>query len=119
MYTVTLIDDSSFSYNTPFQVIPSSGYQEYTFSLSIINTTLLDYEDANWRDFSFTMFVQETANSSHTDELTISIQLTNWNDESPIFDQDEYAVQIKENITINEFVAKVLADDRDVNDTVE
>lgn len=119
MYTVTLTDDSLSSYNTAFQVIPSQGYQEYTFSLSIINSALLDYEDDVWRNFTFTMFVQETINSSHTDKLTINVQLTNWNDESPIFGEDEYTAEIKENITINELVRKVTATDRDIDDNVE
>lgn len=119
MYTVTLIDSTEHSYNSPFQVIPSQGYQEYSFSLSIINSTLLDYEDENWRSFTFKMFVQETVDENHTDELIVNVQLTNWNDESPVFREENYEASIEETIGINEQIIQVLADDRDVGDTVK
>lgn len=119
MYTVTLIDTSTNEYNTAFQVIPSRGYQEYSFSLSIINSALLDYEDDNWRQFSFTMFVEETADPTHTDQLQINVELINWNDEAPIFTKDEYVADILETIGVDEIVATVEANDRDIGDTVE
>lgn len=119
MYNVRLMDSSTNSYNSAFQVIPSQGYQNYSFSLSIINSVLLDYEDDNWRSFTFKMFVQETRDPDHNDELTINIELENWNDESPIFTEDAYEVSILESIAINELVGIVEANDRDIDDRVE
>lgn len=119
MYTVTLIDSSSNAYNSAFQVIPSQGYQNYSFSLSIINSALLDYEDELWRNFTFKMFVQETVDPDHTDELTINVELINWNDESPIFSEDTYVAKILETIEIDELVKEVVATDRDIGDSVK
>lgn len=64
------------------------------------------------------MFVQETADPEHTDLLTINVQLTNWNDEVPIFTEEDYVVEIYETIGIEETVAEVLAVDRDIDDSV-
>lgn len=86
--------------------------------MSIVNSSLLDYEEEEWRSFSFEVFVQETQNTSHTDTMTVFIQLTNWNDESPIFTEDEYTVQVWENVTNGWNIATVRADDRDVGDEV-
>lgn len=118
VYRITLIDTSSVGYNTAFQSVPNQGVQEYDFSLSIVNSVLLDYEEVTWRNFSFQFFVQETVDPAHTDTLTVKVQLTNWNDESPIFEQEEYVVQVNETIPINELFATVYATDRDVDDTV-
>lgn len=86
--------------------------------MSIINSSLLDYEDESWRSFSFEVFFEETANTSHTDTMTVYIELTNWNDESPIFTEDEYYVKVLENVTNSELIATVRANDRDVDDKV-
>lgn len=86
--------------------------------MSIVNSTLLDYEDETWRSFSFEVFFEETVNASHTDTMTVFIELTNWNDETPIFTEDEYVVQVLENVTVGEVIATVRADDRDVGDKV-
>lgn len=86
--------------------------------MSIINSVLLDYEDEEWRQFQFTMFVQETKDDTHTDLLTINVELLNWNDESPIFEKDSYVVSVREDIAKGAEVATVKATDRDVDDSV-
>lgn len=65
------------------------------------------------------MFVQETVDENHTDQLTIHVQLINWNDESPVFSEESYEASIREDIAINELVIQVLAEDRDVGDDVK
>lgn len=34
-----------------FIIIPSSGYQNQTFAISVIDTNLIDYENEAWRTF--------------------------------------------------------------------
>lgn len=86
--------------------------------MSIVDSSLLDYEDEHWRTFSFTLLVQETVDPTHTDVLTINVQLINWNDESPIFEEDVYTPSIREDVPKNTPVVKVVATDRDEGDSV-
>lgn len=56
---------------------------------------------------------------NHTDELIINVELTNWNDESPEFTEENYEASIYETIGINEPIIQVLATDRDIGDSVK
>lgn len=51
-YLVTLTPNE---YNQAFSIIPSTGYQLQNFTISVINTVLIDYEDEIWRNFSMTV----------------------------------------------------------------
>lgn len=118
MFTVVLQDKGDIPYSGAFQIVPSQGYRDMVFSLSIINSSLLDYEVPEWRSFTYEVFAQETLNYSHVDTMTITINLINWNDELPIFDEDDYKIAVNETIGINELVIIVHATDRDVGDSV-
>lgn len=48
----------------------------------------------------------------------IKINLINWNDELPIFKNDNMTINIREDVELGYHVATVFAEDRDVNDTV-
>lgn len=52
-YDVSLQSQSGsiINYAEPFNVIPTKGYQESSFTISVINTTKLDYEDLEWQRF--------------------------------------------------------------------
>lgn len=119
MFTISLQDtsDNGILYTEAFQV-PSQGYQNYTFSLSIIDSSLLDYDDENWQNFNFKVFIEETVDPSHTDEVEITVNLINWNDETPIFENEEYDAEIYENVSIHTFIQQVYATDRDVDDEI-
>ena len=60
----------------------------------------------------------ERANSSHIGTRDVKINLINWNDELPIFENDNMIVNVREDVKKGFPVASVLAIDRDINDTV-
>lgn len=50
------------------------------------------------------------------DVKSIVVTLVNWNDELPVFAQEEYEMSISEMAGINEPILEVRATDRDVDD---
>lgn len=38
-------------YTKAFQIVPTTGFQKMEFSLNIIDTKLLDYENVEWQKF--------------------------------------------------------------------
>lgn len=119
-YTVELtqVQGDTEPYSTAFTIIPSAGYQETNFIVSVTDAALLDYENALWQSFDIRVRSVEAANDQHTDEKTFKVELRNWNDEEPIFDQEQYQVDVKETLAINEVIGTVHAVDKDEGDTV-
>lgn len=52
---LTQSDDASADYSSAFNIVPGNGYQRQSFSISVINTTLIDYEDEKWQNFDITV----------------------------------------------------------------
>ncbi|KAK0078156.1 hypothetical protein PV325_002927 [Microctonus aethiopoides] len=117
-YSVRLIDDSIYHWSTAYQIVPNNGYQTNNFTISVVNASLLDYEDENWRNMKIKIKSTEVANESHIDEIIIEINLINWNDELPIFQYDTIQVSVPEDVEKGSYIATMLATDRDVDDNV-
>lgn len=43
--------EGAINFAEAFIIIPSSGYQNQTFAISVIDTNLIDYENENWQTF--------------------------------------------------------------------
>ncbi|XP_015604477.1 protocadherin-like wing polarity protein stan isoform X2 [Cephus cinctus] len=117
-YTVDLTDDSEHDWSSAFLVIPTSGYQRGTFTISVINASRLDYENEDWRNITFRIVATELANTSHVGIRDINVQLINWNDEVPIFKNDTVEVEVPEDVEMGYLIETMLATDRDVDDNV-
>lgn len=51
-YKVELQDvDDKKKFTKAFQISPISSYKDFNFALKIMNNTLLDFEDTEWRTF--------------------------------------------------------------------
>lgn len=37
-------------YSSAFNIVPNTGYQKQTFTLSVADISLIDYEDPDWRE---------------------------------------------------------------------
>ncbi|XP_037819620.1 cadherin-23-like [Lucilia sericata] len=105
-------------YAEAFTMIPNSGYQKTEFSLTVTHADQLDYEDENWRNFELKITAKEVENLQHENEVTLNIELINWNDEWPIFERELYEIVIYENATEGTQLIKVQAKDRDIGDRV-
>lgn len=102
-----------------FSIIPNSGYQLASFTLTIVNAAQLDYERPERQRFSIIVTATEAANSSHTNQQILAIELLNWNDEVPAFDKDSYELTIDETIGKDVDLLTVQVSDRDIDDSVE
>lgn len=60
----------------------------------------------------------EEADKEHIRKLELTIELINWNDEFPIFNQSEFSISILETFPANEILTQITATDRDINDRV-
>ncbi|XP_044005260.1 protocadherin Fat 1-like isoform X2 [Aphidius gifuensis] len=116
-YSVKLTD-SEYNWSSAFLIVPNNGYQSGNFTITIIDASLLDYEDENWRNIEINIVATEVANPSHIDTRKIEINLINWNDEMPIFNNTNVKVEIKEDVEINFIIAEIFATDRDIDDKV-
>ncbi|XP_015127857.1 cadherin EGF LAG seven-pass G-type receptor 1 [Diachasma alloeum] len=117
-YSVSLTDHSEHKWSSAFVVVPTSGYQSGTFTISVLNASLLDYEDEKWRNMEIEIKAVEVANRTHIGRRTVTINLTNWNDEYPIFENDSVEVEVLEDVPRGHPITTMLATDRDVDDRV-
>ena len=70
----------------------------------------LDYEDKP-RNYTFLLTVADT--NGNTDNATVTIYITDFNDNAPIFNQTLYTASVEEDSSSGVFVAVVTATDRD------
>lgn len=49
-FDVKLDNDGSIDWKSAFIIIPNSAYQLGTFTITVVNASLLDYEDEAWRN---------------------------------------------------------------------
>lgn len=57
-------------------------------------------------------------NTEHQTEKHFTVELLNWNDELPQFEEDEYLFEVNETITMDSFIGQVTATDRDIDDRI-
>lgn len=55
----------------------------------------------------------------HERTKTFKVELLNWNDELPKFDEDEYIFSVLETVSKDAPIGTVTAQDRDKDDTIE
>ncbi|XP_037029736.1 cadherin-23-like [Bradysia coprophila] len=119
-YDVSLLSSSGslINYAEPFSVIPTRGYQESAFTISVINTAKLDFEDEEWQTFVIIIKSQEEEFTEHNRTFELNVKLKNWNDEFPIFNNTEYMIDVLETVEANEILTSIAATDRDIGDEV-
>jgi len=58
MYNVKLEREN---FSSAFNIIPQNGYQEQSFSISVLNQNLLDYENLEFQSFEITVSIMAWA----------------------------------------------------------
>ncbi|KAF4532492.1 hypothetical protein B566_EDAN003068 [Ephemera danica] len=112
------LESTNQNWTDAFMVVPTSGYQELTVTISVVDASTIDYEDPNSRVITLTLKVTEEANSSHVVTSTITINVQDVNDEFPEFDKATYEETVKENAAKGTEVLTVVATDGDASDTI-
>ncbi|XP_070502052.1 cadherin-AgCad1-like isoform X3 [Chironomus tepperi] len=116
MYNVRLEREK---FASAFNIIPQNGYQEQSFTISVLNQNLLDFEVPEFQSFDITIVATEAYNISHSSEKVFHVNLLNWNDELPEFEANEYIFSINETAGSNYTIGFVKANDRDIGDEIE
>ncbi|XP_049281712.1 cadherin-23-like isoform X2 [Anopheles funestus] len=104
---------------TSFTIIPESGYQLVSFTINIINASLLDYELPERQTFLLHVTAQEPIELTHQNTQTVAIRLRNWNDEVPKFSGEYYQTSVLETVGAETLLATVAITDRDVDDSIK
>lgn len=106
--------------HTAFYIAPEEGYQAQSFTIGTRIHNMLDYEDDDYRPgIKLKAVAIDRHDNNHIGEAIININLINWNDELPIFDEDAYNVTFEETVGDGFHVGKYRAKDRDIGDIVE
>ena len=98
-----------------FDITPVAVVNEAVFMLRVRNSSYLDYEVI--KQYQFVIMAQETATLEHfSGTATVTVNVTDINDSSPVFSPDVYEVHMKENTEPGTHVLRVQAYDSDSGD---
>lgn len=97
-----------------FAVFPSVAIGRSPVIIRIIDSSKLDYEDPERRLFIFN--IKAVQEGFENDSATVTVFLTDANDNAPTFDNDQYILQVPENVTPNTSIFTLVAFDADSGD---
>lgn len=81
--------------------------------LIVLNSSLLDYENSNYRTYKFNLVASKNNSPPLVQILEIQLKITDSNDNSPEFDQDQYVINASESSLPGTLIATIKAIDRD------
>jgi hypothetical protein len=58
---LTQRDDAASDFAKAFSIVPNAGYQLQNFTVSVANTALIDFEEADWQEFEIMVRCHDTA----------------------------------------------------------
>jgi hypothetical protein len=81
-----------------------------------VNSQQLDYENANERKFLLLVEAKEVNNGRLSSTATVTVEVLDLNDNSPVFPRDSYTALVSEAATQGSDVITIIAEDRDSGD---
>ncbi|OWR42519.1 cadherin membrane protein precursor [Danaus plexippus plexippus] len=101
-----------------FFIQPETGYQRQIFIMGTSNHSMLDFEVEEFQHIQIKVVATDIDKPDFIGVAIVNINLTNWNDELPIFSEGNQIVSFNETEGEGFRVAQVLARDRDIGDRV-
>ncbi|RZF35066.1 hypothetical protein LSTR_LSTR009658 [Laodelphax striatellus] len=96
-----------------FAVEPKNATGSTSVSIRVMNGSL-DYENPNSRKFILLVIAEETeAYPKHSSTATLTVEVTDANDNAPVFDQEVLAAVVSETASPGSVIANFTATDRD------
>ncbi|XP_072154327.1 cadherin-87A isoform X2 [Bemisia tabaci] len=96
-----------------FSVEPTAANGSTSVSIRVTNGSL-DYENPNQRKFIILVIAEETNTTKHlSSTATLTVEVSDANDNAPTFDRDAYAVTVSETATPGTIISTITAMDRD------
>lgn len=96
-----------------FAIAPEAAVGRALVSLRVMNADLLDYEQEKRRAFHFNIVASQGDQKS---VCAVTLLISDANDNWPVFDSDQYHVQVPENAPSNVSIFSLRATDRDSNE---
>ncbi|XP_025413054.1 cadherin-87A isoform X2 [Sipha flava] len=110
-FSLRLLDESKL-----FVIEPNKAIGSIDVSIKLANNVKLDYEDPNQRKFIVLVIASEpSVKYDLTSTATLTIQVTDVNDNPPEFDNNAYTLTVNETATPGTVIGVVKATDRDSN----
>ncbi|XP_017777051.1 PREDICTED: cadherin-86C-like, partial [Nicrophorus vespilloides] len=109
LFSLTLLNN-----NGTFAVSPNVIEGRSKFMVKVSDNSLLDFERR--RSVVCEILAKELTEGNHTASATLTVRLTDTNDNAPKFPRSEFAADIPENTQPGSSVLKVTASDVDGND---
>ncbi|XP_057662617.1 protocadherin Fat 4-like [Diorhabda carinulata] len=111
-------EEKDIDYTEAYMVVPGVGYRTGTFQISVKNNEYLDFEDDVWKTHKYYVVSRGDQNPEEmNDKILISVNLIDYNDEYPIFEESSYFNSINETVPQGYHVITTSASDRDAEDT--
>ncbi|XP_025199596.1 cadherin-87A isoform X2 [Melanaphis sacchari] len=102
-----------------FVVEPTKAIGSIDVGIKLANNVKLDYEDPNQRKFIVLVIASEPSEKYDlTSTATLTIQVTDVNDNPPEFDNNAYTLTVNETATPGTIIGIVKATDRDSNPNI-
>ncbi|XP_026808223.1 cadherin-87A [Rhopalosiphum maidis] len=102
-----------------FVVEPTKAIGSIDVGIKLANNVKLDYEDPNQRKFIVLVIASEASEKYDlTSTATLTIQVTDVNDNPPEFDNNAYTLIVNETATPGTIIGVVKATDRDSNPSI-
>ncbi|XP_023233383.1 cadherin-23-like [Centruroides sculpturatus] len=97
--------------NGVFSVFPTTAIGRTPVIIKVIDTSKLDYEHLDKQMFIFHVIASQQGMASTTS--TVTVHLSDANDNSPIFKHEQYVVKVPENAPANATIFSLQAQDAD------
>ncbi|VVC44201.1 Hypothetical protein CINCED_3A007173 [Cinara cedri] len=113
-FSLRLLDESKL-----FVIEPTKAIGSVDIGIKLANNVKLDYEDPNQRKFIVLVIASEPSEKYDlTSTATLTIQVTDVNDNAPEFDNNAYTLTVNETATPGTIIGVVKATDRDSNPNI-
>ncbi|KAL5018962.1 hypothetical protein ScPMuIL_004684 [Solemya velum] len=112
--SITLLNPDG-SENTYFEPLPSTVLSGGNILIRVVNNSLLDYEAR--QAIQFVIVAREKyTKENHSSNVTVTVNITNMNDNTPVFTDSSYTFSIPENSDNGTAVGQIQATDDDLGD---
>ncbi|XP_043071713.1 cadherin-86C isoform X2 [Drosophila grimshawi] len=107
VFSLTLLNN-----NGTFEISPNVAERSASFLIRVRDNSWLDYEQRH--SVQFNILAQELGPATNLSAMVnVTVYINDVNDNSPVFDQPEYTVELPENMTVGTKVVQVHASDLD------
>jgi Cadherin domain len=101
VFSLTLLNN-----NGTFEISPNVGERRANFVIRVRDNSLLDFEER--QVVYFEILAQELGPATNLSaKVNVTVHISDMNDNPPVFSQEEYRVQLPENMTVGTKVVQV------------